>query len=253
MADLHGKWILQLSRPLIKHNKWTNIQDWRIIAPLHTASAGYELKRSSHIIEHSGLSLLYFMAPWTRILIDKRCYCTSVMFVLCINKCHKFQSIFELCSSQMIRTLFLVKKQRRRLNWNVQMNNWAFTYCLLPRTLGQNTFGSLLDIKRCCNSKAQGIERQETKNLWGRVGKQSTWEAIECAILFMFCNIKPHPLPHAWTGGYGGNWGYSSKPAREHIFAKKRKHVQNDLGSRKTSQSEQTNKRGWSRKKEQGG
>lgn len=164
-----------------------------------------------------------------------------------------FKVFLSCVHHKMIRTLFLVKKQRRRLNWNVQMNNWVFTYCLLPQTLGHNTFGSLLDIKRCCNSKAQRIERQESKNLRSRVGKQSTWEAIACAILFMFCNIKPLLLPHAWTGGYGGSWGYSSKPAREHIFAKKRMRVQNDLGSRNTSQPEQTNKRGWSRKKEQGG
>lgn len=112
-----------------------------------------------------------------------------------------FKVFLSCVHHKMIRTLFLVKKQRRRLNWNVQMNNWVFTYCLLPQTLGHNTFGSLLDIKRCCNSKAQRIERQESKNLWSRVGKQSTWEVIACAILFMFCNIKPLLLPRAWTGG----------------------------------------------------
>ena len=71
---------------------------------------------------------------------------------------------------------------------------------------------------------------------------------------FFLCSATLNPFySHAHEQvGYGGSWGYSSKPAREHIFAKKRMHVQNDLGSRKTSQSEQTNKRGWIRKKEQG-
>lgn len=115
MADLHGTSILQLSRPLIKHNGWTNIQDCRIIAPLHTASAGNELKRSFDIIEHSGLSLLYLMAPRTRILISKWCSCTSVMFVLCINKCHWFQSIFELCSSQNDQNINPGKETEERI------------------------------------------------------------------------------------------------------------------------------------------
>lgn len=99
------------------------------------------------INEHLGL--LYLLALRTRTLIDKRCYWTSVMLDLSKanhapslvfkwrrRKCFWREIPVLINVINFIRTLFLVKKQGRRLNWCQQLHSHI---SLLPQTLGSNT------------------------------------------------------------------------------------------------------------------